>query len=89
VRGRRVIAEALLPAKVIRRRLHTTALGMSEFYLVSASGAGVPRGVIERGESRMLWRMFGSHLSIAGGLYMALLAAERLNCQTVQVFTNT
>jgi deoxyribonuclease-4 len=31
--------------------------------------------------------MFGSHLSIAGGMHHALLAAERLGCEAVQVFT--
>ena len=31
--------------------------------------------------------MFGSHLSIAGGMHNALLEAERLGCATVQVFT--
>lgn len=31
--------------------------------------------------------MFGSHLSIAGGMHHALLAAEALQCDTVQVFT--
>jgi deoxyribonuclease-4 len=31
--------------------------------------------------------MFGSHLPIAGGLHNALLEAEELRCQTVQVFT--
>ena len=31
--------------------------------------------------------MFGSHLSIAGGMHKALLAAERLGHATVQVFT--
>ncbi len=31
--------------------------------------------------------MFGSHLSIAGGLHLALLEAERLQFDTVQVFT--
>jgi deoxyribonuclease-4 len=31
--------------------------------------------------------VFGSHLSIAGGLHNALLEAEKLGCQTVQVFT--
>jgi deoxyribonuclease IV len=31
--------------------------------------------------------MYGSHLSIAGGMHLALLEAEKLNCQTVQVFT--
>ena len=31
--------------------------------------------------------MFGSHLSIAGGLHHALLAAAELNLQTVQIFT--
>ena len=31
--------------------------------------------------------MFGSHLSIAGGLHNALLKAEQLGCDTVQVFT--
>jgi len=33
--------------------------------------------------------MFGSHLSIAGGLHNALLKAEALQCQTVQVFTKS
>lgn len=32
--------------------------------------------------------MFGSHLSIAGGLHHAVLAAERLGMDTVQVFTH-
>jgi deoxyribonuclease-4 len=31
--------------------------------------------------------MFGSHLSISGGLENALIAAESLGCDTVQVFT--
>lgn len=31
--------------------------------------------------------MFGSHLSIAGGMHHALLKAEQLGCETVQVFT--
>jgi deoxyribonuclease IV len=31
--------------------------------------------------------MFGSHLSIAGGMHHAVLAAEKLQMQTVQVFT--
>jgi endonuclease IV len=31
--------------------------------------------------------MFGSHLSIAGGMHNALLSAEKLHCETVQVFT--
>jgi deoxyribonuclease IV len=31
--------------------------------------------------------MFGSHLSIAGGMHNALVAAEKLEMQTVQVFT--
>lgn len=31
--------------------------------------------------------MFGSHLSIAGGLHNALLEAERLHCECVQIFT--
>src|ERR1041385_2876503 len=31
--------------------------------------------------------MFGSHLSIAGGMHNALLKAEEYGCQTVQVFT--
>src|SRR6476661_8253780 len=31
--------------------------------------------------------MFGAHLSIAGGMHNALLSAEKLNCETVQVFT--
>jgi deoxyribonuclease IV len=31
--------------------------------------------------------MFGSHLSIAGGLHNALLEAEKLGLETVQVFT--
>ena len=31
--------------------------------------------------------MFGSHLSIAGGLHNALTQAESLDCETVQIFT--
>jgi hypothetical protein len=31
--------------------------------------------------------MFGSHLSIAGGMHNALLSAEKLGFDTVQVFT--
>jgi deoxyribonuclease-4 len=31
--------------------------------------------------------MFGSHLSIAGGLHNAILEAEKLGCDTVQIFT--
>ncbi|HXE53373.1 MAG TPA: deoxyribonuclease IV [Tepidisphaeraceae bacterium] len=31
--------------------------------------------------------MFGSHLSICGGLHNALLEAENLGCETVQIFT--
>jgi deoxyribonuclease-4 len=31
--------------------------------------------------------MFGSHLSVAGGLYKAVLAAEKYGMETVQVFT--
>src|SRR5262245_13742397 len=31
--------------------------------------------------------MFGAHLSISGGLHNALLSAEKLGMQTVQVFT--
>jgi deoxyribonuclease-4 len=31
--------------------------------------------------------MFGSHLSIAGGLYKAIEAAEPLGMGTVQIFT--
>jgi hypothetical protein len=31
--------------------------------------------------------MFGSHLSIAGGMHNALLKGEQLGCDTVQVFT--
>src|SRR5271170_3583334 len=31
--------------------------------------------------------MFGSHLSIAGGLYRAVVEAESLGFQTVQIFT--
>jgi deoxyribonuclease-4 len=33
--------------------------------------------------------MFGSHLSIAGGMHNALLKAEELRCDTVQVFTKS
>jgi hypothetical protein len=32
--------------------------------------------------------MFGSHLSISGGMHNALLAAEKYGMETVQVFTN-
>jgi endonuclease IV len=31
--------------------------------------------------------MFGSHLSITGGMHNALVEAERLDMETVQVFT--
>jgi len=31
--------------------------------------------------------VFGSHLPIAGGLHLALLEAERLNCESLQIFT--
>src|SRR5579859_1234209 len=31
--------------------------------------------------------MFGSHLSISGGLHNALLEAEKLGCESVQIFT--
>jgi deoxyribonuclease IV len=34
-----------------------------------------------------LTRVFGSHLSIAGGMHNALLKAEELGCATLQVFT--
>jgi deoxyribonuclease IV len=57
-------------------------------------------GVIEKGLFRShnphchtrtqavkLLRMFGSHLSIAGGLHNALLTAEKLHCECVQIFT--
>lgn len=33
--------------------------------------------------------MFGSHLSIVGGLHNALLDAEKLGCETVQIFTKS
>jgi deoxyribonuclease-4 len=33
--------------------------------------------------------MLGAHLSIAGGLHNALLTAEKLGCETVQVFTKS
>ena len=36
---------------------------------------------------RILPPMFGSHLSIAGGMHNALLTAEKLRMETVQVFT--
>ena len=35
----------------------------------------------------MLRTMFGAHLSIAGGMHNALLKAEALACETLQVFT--
>jgi deoxyribonuclease-4 len=31
--------------------------------------------------------LFGAHMSVAGGLHEALLAAQRYQCQTVQLFT--
>src|SRR5688500_17662838 len=31
--------------------------------------------------------MFGAHLSISGGMHNALLKAEELGCDTLQVFT--
>jgi hypothetical protein len=36
---------------------------------------------------RYIGRVFGSHLSIAGGMCNALIAAEKLGLETVQVFT--
>jgi deoxyribonuclease-4 len=33
--------------------------------------------------------MFGSHLSIAGGLYNALIRAEELHLETVQIFNKS
>jgi endonuclease IV len=33
--------------------------------------------------------MFGSHLSVAGEMHNALLEAEKLGMNTVQVFTRT
>lgn len=39
------------------------------------------------GEACYVFRMFGSHLSIAGGMHLALLKAEELSCECVQVFT--
>jgi endonuclease IV len=33
--------------------------------------------------------MFGSHLSVAGGLYKAILKAESYGMDTVQVFTQS
>jgi deoxyribonuclease-4 len=43
----------------------------------------------EIGLSRILEHMFGSHLSIAGGLHKALLEAERLDMACVQIFTKS
>jgi endonuclease IV len=34
-------------------------------------------------------KMFGSHLSIAGGLHKAILSAEKYAMDTVQVFTQS
>jgi deoxyribonuclease-4 len=31
--------------------------------------------------------LFGAHMSIAGGLHKALLAAQAHGCETVQLFT--
>src|SRR5262245_32007649 len=33
--------------------------------------------------------LFGAHQSIAGGYYNALLAAQALGCETVQLFTSS
>src|SRR4051812_43724492 len=37
--------------------------------------------------AKVLKPMFGSHLSIAGGMHNALLRAEELGCETLQCFT--
>lgn len=42
--------------------------------------------VLVGGVKGSVW-MFGSHLSIAGGLHNALTAAEELGCECLQVFT--
>jgi len=39
------------------------------------------------GDSVYSSQMFGSHLSISGGMHKALLAAETYGMETVQVFT--
>jgi deoxyribonuclease-4 len=41
------------------------------------------------GPATLAYLMFGAHLSIAGGLHNALLTAEKLGCDTVQVFTKS
>ena len=33
--------------------------------------------------------MFGSHRSLAGGMHNALLSAEKLGCECLQVFTKS
>lgn len=45
VRGRKVVAEALLPAALLRKRLHTDAAAMEEYWRVSAIG-GVLSGTM-------------------------------------------
>jgi hydroxymethylglutaryl-CoA reductase (NADPH) len=45
VRGRKVVAEVIVPAGVIQKRLHTTADTMEEYWRVSALG-GVQSGTI-------------------------------------------
>src|SRR2546423_1511522 len=49
-------------------------------------GRGFPR-TRKGGRARRWAVMFGPHLSIAGGMHNALLAAEALGLETVQVFT--
>src|SRR4051812_6403035 len=52
---------------------------------LQSSGRNALRGKLQgqRGRSSM----FGSHLSIAGGMHNALIKADELGCATVQVFT--
>src|SRR5262249_39670185 len=45
VRGRKVSAEAVLPAELVRKRLHTTAVRMCDYWRMSALG-GVMTGTI-------------------------------------------
>jgi hydroxymethylglutaryl-CoA reductase (NADPH) len=45
VRGKKVVVEALLPAELVRRRLHTTPKQMAEYVLVAGLG-GVMSGII-------------------------------------------
>jgi len=61
VRGRKVCAEVVVPAKIIRRRLHATPRQMAEYWAVSALGAAMSGSI-------------GVHGHVANGLAALYLA---------------